>query len=110
MVICFECNGTGNTISEEWEREWDRHDRNSPSHYDTNLWMSHSGIDKYRICPVCKGNKELNEVKSYYQLNGKNATVQQFYESGIDDYVLLRFEDGVFAKVPTKDIKYFKKN
>lgn len=110
MVICFECNGTGETIREEWDRQWDRYDQNSPSHYHTNLWMDRSGIDKFGICPVCKGDKELNEIKSNYQLNGKNATVQQFYGDSIDDYVLLHFEDGVFAKVPTKNIKYFKKS
>lgn len=109
MVKCFRCDGKGQSIREEWERQWDRYDQNSPSHYDTNLWMDNSGIEKYEVCPVCNGNKELEKVNNVYQLDNKQVTIKKFYDSGFEDYVLLNFEDGTFAKVPLKSIEYFKK-
>jgi RecJ-like exonuclease len=113
MVKCFKCAGNGKAETEEWERQWDRYDQNSPSHYDTNLWMGNSGITQYETCPVCSGKGELEkleELRIHNQLNDKKVTIEKFYDSGFQDYVLLHFEDGLFAKVPLKDIEYFKKN
>lgn len=80
------------------------------------MWMKNSGITEYETCRVCGGKKELDELKEikthykYYNYpNNKKVTIEKFYDSGFSNYVLLHFEDGVFAKVPIKDIEYFKK-
>lgn len=60
MGKCTKCTN-GSILNPEWDREWDRYDQNSPSHWHTNKHMENSGIEKHITCPVCNGtgiNKE----------------------------------------------------
>lgn len=59
MKECTNCSGTGKVVSDEWDREWDRFDQNSPSHWHTNKHMDNSGIEKYDTCPTCKGTGKI---------------------------------------------------
>ncbi|RED54784.1 hypothetical protein [Cohnella lupini] len=106
---CFGCSGEGKVITTEWNEEWDRHDRNSPSTYDTNQWVARSGIEKYATCQVCKGTKEVS-VLSLGELEGKRIKTVKIRNEGLKDfnYILLRLEDDSFAKVLIKDILYGK--
>ncbi|WP_458123369.1 hypothetical protein [Paenibacillus sp. Z3-2] len=104
---CFHCDDKGRIINEEWDREWDRHDRNSPSHYDTNLWMERSGIPKYDTCTVCKGSRKI-EVLRATDMIGKNVRSLKVESEVVNEYILLRFEDGTIAKIPSEGFLYVK--
>jgi hypothetical protein len=104
---CFNCNAKGEVINEAWDREWDRHDRNSPSHYDTNLWMERSGIPKYEACPICNGTKKV-EILSILSAQGKKLRSINLDTDGVHKYLLLEFEDQTFAKILYTDFTYVK--
>ena len=107
---CFNCDDNGKVINEEWDREWDRFDRNSPSHYDTNLWMERSGIPKYDTCPICKGSKRV-EIISALSAQGKVLKrIKVDTDEELKKYILLEFEGGTFIKVLYTDFTCVKGN
>ena len=102
---CFQCHGSGEVIREEWDREWDRIDRNSPSHMDTNNRMDRSGIEKMETCRVCGGEKELERARrrDYSGVNAKIMSWELF------DEILLKLEDGSYLKVAVKGVEHGKR-
>lgn len=101
---CTVCNGVGKVTTEEWDREWNRFDRNSPSHYDTNRHMDRSGIEEYEVCPICKGEKEMDEVKYLPISDWKKAKIE-YVEHDFGSYFVLKIDEKTFAKVPTDQVE-----
>jgi DNA-directed RNA polymerase subunit N (RpoN/RPB10) len=101
MIECFECAGKGKVITDEWDREWDRFDQNSPSHYDTNRHMDTSGIEKYQTCILCKGSTQLEEL-DFNSLTGKNVKSVNKIKGLINelDSVRIEFDDNTFINIP----------
>lgn len=103
MINCIHCAGGGVVITSEWDREWDRFDQNSPSHWDTNKHMERSGIEKHEPCPICAGSGKLNEL-SFNVMEGLMVKSVESIPGIIADLdsIRIKFEDGSFLNIPMR--------